>query len=315
MLNRKPRLIATAPLFLMLAACGAGGGAQIASTPPPPASPPPPPAAAAITIFAHPNPETYAVVGASISGPGGNLDTYESADSRFGTVSSAASGLPQIRYTSAGNYEIKMPGSDWDRLVPYAGLVDPGADNNYFQPASIAQNYGYLATSNTRLDGYSYSEMGSWGSSAAGEWGYIAFGDATPAGGVPIAGAATFTGIAIGSADIMSHDYLYGGYVTEFLTGTVTLNFNFGQGTLDGAMDLQQLGKFDFTQTVFSVGGTTYSGKFDTSAAGDNYFVGSFTGPKAEETIGAWALPFVYTSGSGADNQTHQAFGAWVAKQ
>ena len=102
------------------------------------------------------------------------------------------------------------------------------------------------------------------------------------------------------------------------LDGTVQLTFDFGKGTLDGNMTLAlddygggktQLGTYSFTNTVFSAGSTVYSGKFDTSVAGQNYFLGQFTGPNAEETIGAWALPFIF------DNADHQAFGAWLAKQ
>jgi hypothetical protein len=78
------------------------------------------------------------------------------------------------------------------------------------------------------------------------------------------------------------------------------------------------LGTFSFKDTVFSAGSTAYSGKFDTAAAGDDFFLGKFTGPHAEETVGAWALPFVLNTGNGtitADHQTHQAFGAWIAKK
>ena len=319
-------LIAAASLAL--GACGGGGGgAGVNSTPPPPPSPPPPPPpTSAVTIFPSPSPAEYATVGASISGPGGNLDEYPGGNSQFGDVSTADADQAHIRYTSGGYYEIKMQSADWDRLVPYKGLVNPPADNNYFQPQSVAMNFGYLVTRNSRLDGYSYSELGSWGSDAAARWGYVAFGDASPAGGVPITGLATFAGVVAGSADIMSPDYLYGGYYPAGIGGTVTLNFDFGKGTFGGAMDLLlddgmqplELGTFGFTQTVFSSGSTTYSGKFNATAAGDNFFLGQFTGPNGEETIGAWAMPFVFdVSGSTltADHQTHQAFGAWIAKK
>jgi hypothetical protein len=44
---------------------------------------------------------------------------------------------------------------------------------------------------------------------------------------------------------------------------------------------------------------------------GPNFFLGQFTGPNAQETIGAWALPFIYSD----DGQVHQAMGAWIAKK
>lgn len=233
-------------------------------------------------------------------------------------MSNAGQDQPHIRYNAGGYYEIEMPGASWDRLIPYKGLVDPGADNNYFQPQSVAQNLGYLATSNSRLNGYSYSELASWGSAAAGRWGWLAFGTSTPAGGVPTTGSATYSGIVEGSADVMVADGFYGGFDASSIGGTVGLNFDFAKGTLDGSMTLSlndgtanNLGTFNFKDTVFSVGSTSYSGVFDTSVAGSNFFLGKFTGPNAQETIGAWALPFHF----GSDNQDHQAFGAWNAKK
>jgi len=119
---------------------------------------------------------------------------------------------------------------------------------------------------------------------------------------------------------------LAGGYFPTSVDGNVTLNFDLGQGSLSGAMTLYlpdgmqplALDTYAFKDTVFSVGSTAYSGKFATSASGDNFFLGQFTGPTAQETIGAWALPFVFSKSGQtitADGQLHQAFGAWVAKK
>lgn len=323
--------MASAGLFAILCAgCGgggAGGGVNAAPPPPPaPAPPPPAPTAAPVTIFPAPTPTTYASVGASIAGSGGNLDTYRDASDRFGPVSSVDADQAQIRYTASGHYEIAMPGQAWDRLVHYKGTVDPTVDNNYFQPAGVAQNYGYLVISNAaKWSGYSYSEMGGWGSAAAGRYGKIAFGIPTPSESMPTSGSATFEGRVQGNADIMQADYLYGGYAPLYVDGSVTLNFNFASGALAGEMRLFgpdgmnpfEIGRFAFTDTVYSTGSTTYSGRFDTSAAGENFFLGRFTGPNGQETIGAWALPFVFTNGGEyvpADGQVHQAYGAWIAK-
>ena len=312
-----------------LAACGGGGGGGPAFTPAPPPPPPatPTPSANTVTIFPNPTPGQYASVGVSIAGPGGNLDTYDSATDRYGSVSSAPADQPSIRYSSAGYYEIQMPGGSWDRLVHYGGLANPTSANNYFEPESVETNHAYLVVFNAAKDkGYAHSEMGGWGSAAAGRYGYIAFGVPTPEGGVPTTGSATFSGLVQGNADVMQADYLYGGYVPLYVEGNVTLSFNFGTGSLTGAMTLYgrdgmnpfEIGKFNFTDTVFSAGSTTYSGRFATTAEGDNFFVGRFTGPNAEETIGAWALPFVFTNGGEyvpADGQTHQAYGAWIARR
>jgi hypothetical protein len=86
---------------------------------------------------------------------------------------------------------------------------------------------------------------------------------------------------------------------------------------LDSDAGSLSLGTFAFKNSVFSIGSTDYSGKFDTSASGSNLFFGKFTGPNAEETIGAWGLPFVLDTGNAAitaDHKTHQLFGAWIAK-
>lgn len=311
---------------LALGACG-GGGSSTNFTPPPPAGPPPAPSQAAVTIFPQPSVAEYASVGVSIAGAGGNLETYTSETDRFGSVSSADSDQMHIRYTEADQYEVMMPGATWDRLVHYGGLADPTSDNNYFQPAGVATNSAYFAISNSaKWDDYHYSEMAAWGSAAASRFGSVAFGISTPAGAVPMTGSGTFEGKVQGSADIMQADGLLGGYAPLYVDGTVSLGFNFAAGTLTGQMTLFgpdgmnpfKIGSFAFKDTVFSVGSPNYSGKFDTATPGDNFFLGRFTGPNAEETIGAWALPFTFTNGGEfvpADGQAHQAFGAWIAKR
>lgn len=323
MLSKIFRSFPLSATALVVTACGGGGGDRVQSTPLPPT---PATSAAPIKIFANPVPGEFKSVGASVAGHGGNLDTYPTASSSFGTISADDTNQADIRYTSAGVYEVEMPGLSWDRLIPYKGLQDPGPDNNYFQPASVQQNGGYVVTRNSRSEGYGYSELAAWGSASSSRWGYIGFGLRTPVGSVPTVGSASYNGLASGSSDIMMPDHLLGGYVPLGVDGTVALNFNFGGGTLDGAMTLNisdgmnphLLGTYPFKETVFSSGSTTYSGKFDTAASGQNFFLGQFTGPNAQETIGAWALPFVFTNGGQtipADDKTHQAFGAWIAKR
>ena len=319
--------IAALVAITVLSACGGGsGGSGTAFIPSPPTDPDPPPANANIRIFENPVAGEYATVGASIAAPGGNLDTFASPDTRFGSVSSQDPLQPHIRYSASGQYEVEMPGSSWDTLIHYKGLSNPGPENNYFQPASVAQNLGYVLTSNSRNSGYSYSELASWGSASAGRWGYMAFGSPTPAGAVPTTGTASFTGSVIGSTDILIADLLYGGYAPVGADGTVNLTFDFAGGSLSGSMSLNlidgsnriPIGTFSFTDTLFSAGSTTYSGRFNTALTGTNFLLGRFTGPVAQETIGAWAVPFSFTIGTAnlpADSQTHQAFGAWIARR
>ena len=325
-MTHNPWLIGSAALSLALGACGSGGGG-VNSTPPPPPSPTPTPtptpSPASVTIFKNPVPGEFVTVGASLGRPG---VTYPSPSSRFGALSTSSADQPHIRYTLGGYYEIEMPGKAWDRLIPDKGIVDPNGSEVNLQPAGSAQNDASLYILRSLDSGYLYSEMAAWNSNSSSRSGWFAFGDATPQGAVPITGSAAYQGTVHGTTDIMQHDYLAAGYVPTSVDGSVTLNFDFGQGALSGAMALflpdgmqpLALGTYAFKDTAFSVGSTTYSGRFATSVSGDNFFLGQFTGPNAQETIGAWALPFVFsTSGQTiqADGKAHQAFGAWVAKK
>ena len=65
-----------------------------------------------------------------------------------------------------------------------------------------------------------------------------------------------------------------------------------------------------FTNTVYSTGSTTFSGKFDSTLSGANSFSGLFTGPAAQELIGNFTFPYA----SPADHHDYQAAGAFVAK-
>lgn len=317
-------MLFTAAAFA-LCSCGGGGGGGTALRPQPAPPPPSSPASAAVTIFSEPAVGEYASVGASVSGPGGSLDTYSNPDVRFGEVSTKAEDQPLIRYTGEGYYEVRLPGSNWDRLVHYKGLGDPTSSNNYFQPGSVAQNQAHLIVRRARDKGYVYSELAGWASGLSSRFGYVAFGVPTPPGGVPVTGSASYMGMVSGSTDILVADNLYGGFYPLPVDGTVTLNFDFANATLDGSMTLTlsdgmnpvELGTWAFKDTVFSSGSASYSGRFDTSVAGQNFFLGRFTGPNAQETIGAWAIPFLSSKDGGtfkADGQTHQAFGAWIAK-
>ena len=293
---------------LTVSACGGGGGGGMGivstpvppTTPPPPPPPPPPPTGQDVRIFANPKTETYATVG-------------------IFNGSSADAAEPHIRF-AGDHYEIQLPGHAYDNLITLKGFTpqDPST-NSQFQPASYNQNDAFFFTENSRLKGYSYSEIASWSAKDVGG-GTIAFGSATPSGGVPTTGSASYSGIVLGKSDIVEQYGWDWGSGAVPVSGTVNLSFNFGAGTLGGSMSLHtdpamtasvDLGTFAFQNTVYSAGALTYSGSFQTTATGQNMFLGRFTGPNAEETIGAWALPFLYSG----DGQGHQAVGAWIAKK
>ena len=309
-----------ASAVLALSACGGGGGSSSfrpePTHPPSPPPPPPPPQAEAVTIFSNPTAQDYASVGVW-----GNIGDLSSAPYNVDltSVTSAESSQPKIRYTSGGYYELQLPGDGYDRLIHNRSIVNPTSDNTVFELQSTVKRSFTITASRTR--GYSYSEMAKWSRPDLDfgqtiDLGFLAFGTPTPVGAVPVTGSASFAGQILGATDLPSGACDCSVYPVE-VEGTVALNFNFGAGTLGGSMSMAlssgwgavPLGDYNFVQTVYSPGGTTYSGRFDTNLSGDNFFLGRFTGPSAEETIGAWAVPFTFQNG------THQAIGAWIAKR
>jgi hypothetical protein len=99
------------------------------------------------------------------------------------------------------------------------------------------------------------------------------------------------------------------------------MNFDFAAGKLSGqiAPELQcwnclwgtPLATSAFTQTVFSKGSTSFSGKFDTTLPGANWFSGIFAGPNAAEAMAKFQAPYVdpFTSAN------QEMSGVWVAKK
>lgn len=319
MFTRNAQLLSTiSALTLALAACGGGWGA--ASIPPPP--PPPPPSSPGATlgpsdvvIFPAPTAQTFASVGVAATDTGKGFTGLTTADSD----------QLHIRYSSGGYYEVQMPGASWDKLDFAKGSTPADPQQALeFQPESASQTGAHLIIRGSREDGYKYSEQAYW-YDGQGEIGELAFGSATASGQVPLSGSATYAGVVKGISDAFGDDLTVGNFPLS-VDGTVTLSFDFSKGSLSGSMTAYlpdgmqplEIGQYAFKDTVFSAGSTTYSGKFDTAASGANYFLGQFTGPNAQETIGAWALPFVFDKSGQtitADGKTHQAFGAWIAKK
>jgi hypothetical protein len=146
-----------------------------------------------------------------------------------------------------------------------------------------------------------------------GQFGDMAFGQATPTGAVPVTGSATYTAFAAG--------YLGGTTEDIPIRGSATLQFNFAAGSLTGSFDPyiydllaghHPLGHYNFANTVFGVGSTTFSGELATSGtSARGTFNGLFTGPAAEELMARWTAP-IHDPLSGADSQM---FGVWVGKR
>jgi hypothetical protein len=282
--------------------------------PPPP--PPPPDQPQAVEIFPNPTVGEFASLGAS-----SKVVDVRDPDAALGPISTADADQPHIRFTAQGTYEVELPGGTWQELTFYGSGQNGTTLNNGADSGGV-----FLGISGSKDDGYLYSEVASVKSYDTLQIGAFAFGTLTPDGAVPVTGSATYSGTVTGTSDVGASDPVAGIYRPD-IDGTVQLDFDFAAGSLDGSMTLGfadanggplAIGTFDFTDTVYSTGSTSYSGKFDTNVAGDNFFLGKFTGPHAEETIGAWAVPFTLDTGSStitADHQAHQAFGAWIAKK
>lgn len=277
------KMLACGAAFGALSACG-GGGDQVAYIPPPPPAPPPPP---------PPSPPAEAA----------DVRIFENPTTEQYAV---ASDLPPseafgIRYdATAKAYEVSGVNFDWAPLLP----TDQA---NTYKIGSF-QSWLYVDAA------YTYSALGAW------DYQRIAFGSATPAGQVPVSGSASYEGIIAGDSDTWDNGPFPS---TNPVAGTIALSFDFGAGTLSGAIhpilyindgsspSSQDLGVLAFKDTVFSPGSTNFSGTFDTTVSGPNAFSGQFTGPNAEELIGTWALPFIWDR----DQQPHWAEGAMIAKR
>ena len=295
---------------LALAACGGGGGggerpalaAPPAQSPSP--SPTPTPTPTSLNIFESAPTGEFSVAGASFSSEYGDPEPMN-------PLSLAAEDQPRFRYDAATRtYEVMLPGRGWDTLITNdQTLPDWGRRMTLSGSSSGSFRLNYERSLN-QPDSYPASTIGHYFD--GDKQGWIAIGIATPAASLPTDGSATFNGLIRGSADVLADDG-WGGVVPADITGTLTLVFNFGQSSLIGSMSPllggTSLGTFEFADTVYSAG--QYSGRFSTTVGGVNSFSGTLTGPAAQESIGAWALPFHYS----VDGKDHQAAGAWIAKR
>lgn len=142
--------------------------------------------------------------------------------------------------------------------------------------------------------------------------GVLAFGSATPPNAGPVAGSATYSALVDG----LTIDG------AGYITGSATLQFDFGAGKLTGHFDPNyvslggigdqiSLGRYDFANTVYSSGSTSFSGQLSNSQlSGKGAFNGQFTGPHAEELMSRWTAPYM-----NPDSHTlGTMFGVWVGK-
>lgn len=290
------RLIATIAITAPLAACGGGGGgsgSNIVSTPTPP-----PPAPPTFTPFL---PKVFPSVTA-------NTDFTALGYEVFSGVGGASP--PElrdgfsVRYDSAAQaYVIDLPSASPGRFQAtsedsfewHGVLLDssaPALTVNVRKPGTAAADFVYT----TFGDYYQY------------EWapiefysGVFAFGQATPAGAVPTTGTASYNAILHGTTLDWAR-----------VVGSATLQFNFAAGTLSGSMnpevigglDAISLGRYDFVNTIYSVGSTNFSGGLRHESGNlTGSFNGLFTGPAAQELMARWRAQYIMPGGNGTTSE------------
>lgn len=299
-----------------LAACGGGGGGggggSVASTPPAPTTktcpggsvipvtgtcpPLPPPPVALSTVFAGVTTSTdFATLGleASKDGTPASSLTRDGFSVRYDAVTNAY--VFDLPSTPPGKV---MVGGEDDRF--WHGWLDgSGGYYSVFKPSATNPDIALAYTSFGVSSGYYSSEFG-----------FTAFGIATPGSGIPVSGSATYDAHVAGR--LLSGPGMVG--------GDATLLFNFGTGALSGHFDPilslnginTALGRYDFVNTVYGAGSTTFSGSLSRSGiSGLGSFDGRFTGPVAQELMARWSAPYLHPT----NQQPGEMFGIWVGRK
>jgi hypothetical protein len=171
----------------------------------------------------------------------------------------------------------------------------------------------------TQFSSYTYTSQGEWtgtisstGNQVVRGEGVFAYGIPTAMGDVPTTGSATYLAAIYASRGMDSYPEV---------GGTVNLTFNFGNGTLSGFMHPEinddwdgifvDFGRYDFTNTVYSRGSTSFSGQFIVPGLpnASSSFNGNFTGPNAAELMARFQAPFLVNGSQGT------IAGVWIGKK
>ena len=311
MVMRRLTCMAIAGAFT-LGACGGGGGGGGSGpvSTPTPTPPPPPPASSTSPVIIFPSLTSSS-----------NLATlgYE-----LGSAGLTSSGFSVSYDASAGAYIFDLPAHAPGPFVVSSsvpqtnnafwigGLPNSTVGNGIWPPMSVLK-----ASPDNPLIQLSYTSFGQYYQAGPMEdrpHGIVAFGLATPASAVPTTGTATMNAILGGQVN---------GDSPATIGGTAVFQFNFGAGTLSGSMspilypfyanESFPLGQYDFVNTVYSVGSTTFSGGLRNSANGlPGNFTGLFTGPQAQEMMARWTAQFADPTAGG---QTGEMFGVAVGRR
>lgn len=286
-------------LTLALCACGGDDTGGVAYIPPPP--PPPAPAP-------DPNPSPPPMPADAIGLTGGPFSTYTVATDGTGNVTAGVNDF-QISYSADDNvYTVSGPGLEqghligttigsgswmtggttWSTISYTSSFVSRGDTEVPQENGLVSLDWANAPYSESDLR---YTSFGSW-AGADNRGGSFVYGVPTAVGDVPVTGTADYSG------DIRGMTSGDGNF-----WGSIGLEFDFGSGTLSGSMspvisyadgwDSIGLGTYTFHDTVYSRGGTSFSGAFAVPGSdADSSFQGNFNGPGGVEVMGNFSAPY-----------------------
>lgn len=318
------RLLVTSAA-LALCSCGGGDGTYVASIPPPPPAPaPPPPPTPAPPPAPTPTFSPAVFPGITTNTDFATLGLEANNRSYPGNLpinnSSLASDGFSVKFDAASNsYIIGLPSQPAGTFVTPVNPPSPDGWYGSIQGTAF-DNVAVLKPSSINLTYTTYGIADGYYTSALG---YFAFGSATPASGVPLSGSASYDATAIGAT--LDPDPSH--FPSRTIGGSATLQFDFGAGTLSGHFDPKlsyysgpgftnpttaNLGSYNFVNTVYGAGKTSFSGQLSISGTSSlGTFDGQFTGPIAQELMAKWTAPYLIPN-----TQTwSQMFGIWVGKK
>ena len=303
-------LLAACPLAL-LSACGGGGSGDLTSAPPPVPTPTPTPAPpefkpVAATIYSEPlyNPN-LAVVGKGwqhdhVPDTTGVLNLRD-ADS-LGIAYDQASKTYQVTVPVAGSGTIMQ--TEYTTMYSFSapsGIPGFNASPSNKNPNAYCCSSLSISAADQPQSRYSYASFADFYAPAkAGTnldtiaYGSFAVGQPTRPGEVPTTGTANYSG------DLFGH--LAGDAGATVLLGTARFDFDFASALLTGNLTASihcMMGcsddeaTYQFTNTNFARGGTTFGGQLTTPGAPEaGAFSGLFAGPGAVELMSQFRMPF-----------------------
>jgi hypothetical protein len=320
------KLLLTGAAALSLAACGGGGGGErVASIPTPPVTPTPTPSSSPIPPahigLVSPAPFAVLAMGDSFT---------RDASGHSSPTSGPSAEIVQFSYDAASNtYQISLPDFQSGSLanIAYNGSAGQVAGSSTSQitagsSSTLQPVFVTLPVPGSSYSPYTYTSFGEWngqtGVDSAGQSirseGIFAYGIPTAPGGVPTTGSASYTAQIVATLGPNT-------YPPNGVGGDVSLLFNLAAGTLSGSMHPQiidgfdgifvDFGRFDFKNTIYSTGSTTFSGQFVVPGLpnASSSFNGNFTGPGAAELMAQFQTPYLLSGEQGTIS------GIWVGKK